>query len=54
MGWNPVTKKSLISCYNPEKATQYSSFIMPPVKVSHRVNSKGFDIIARKEFEQDE
>lgn len=45
-----VTKKALIACYTPEKAIKYKDEIRKPVAITHRVNNKCFDIIARKEF----
>ncbi len=50
---NPVIKKALIACRTPEKALNYKNEVRTPQKVTHRVNAKGFDILARKEFEQE-
>jgi superfamily II DNA or RNA helicase len=48
---NAFTKKALISCRNPKAAMQYSGEIKPPKQITHRVNDRKFDIIARKVFE---
>jgi hypothetical protein len=48
---NAFTKKALISCRNPKTAMQYAGEIKPPKQITHRVNDRKFDIIARKVFE---
>ncbi|AUR84561.1 helicase superfamily 1/2 ATP-binding domain protein [Vibrio phage 1.060.A._10N.261.48.B5] len=48
---NAFTKKALISCRNPKMAMQYAKEVKTPLQVTHRVNDKKFDIIARKVFE---
>lgn len=47
---NKITINKLFKCYDPTKAMNYLHEIRKPEKVTHRVNSKGFDILARKEF----
>jgi superfamily II DNA or RNA helicase len=46
-----IAAKALKSCRDNRKALQYSEHVRTPVRVSHRVNDKNFDILARKEFE---
>lgn len=48
---NSFTKKALISCRNPKAAMQYSKEVKAPLQITHRVNDRKFDIIARKVFE---
>jgi DNA repair protein RadD len=45
-----ITKKALLSCYAPETVIKYKSEVRAPIAITHRTNTKGFDIIARKEF----
>lgn len=48
---NAVTAQKLNRCYKPELVVEHASAIRQPKEVTHRVNGKGFDIIARKTFE---
>ena len=48
---NKVVQQKLYKCYDPKKALEHESFVMSPREVTHRVNSKGYDILARKVFE---
>lgn len=43
-------KPYLIGIRNAQKIMSYSHFIMRPVRVTHRKNGKGEDIISRKDF----
>lgn len=45
-----VAAKALKSCRDNRKALQYVEHVRAPIRVSHRVNDKNFDILARKEF----
>lgn len=47
---NKVTAQKLSRCYDPKQALEYTSEIRAPKEVTHRVNGKGFDILARKVF----
>lgn len=47
-----VTAKSLTRCYDPKEAIKHADEVRAPLKVTHRVNGKGYDILARKEFEE--
>jgi hypothetical protein len=47
---NKVTIQKLTRCYNASTALECASEIRAPKEVTHRVNTKGFDVIARKVF----
>lgn len=49
---NPVTVKALSNCFTPEKVLQFEGQIKAPIKITHRRNDRGFDVIARKVFEE--
>lgn len=49
---NPVTIRALSACRDPKKALEYASEVRAPLKVTHRKNEKGFDLFARKQFEE--
>lgn len=48
---NKVTEQKLSRCYDPKQALEHANEIRAPKEVTHRVNGKGFDLIARKVFE---
>lgn len=48
---NKVTIQKLSRCYNAQVVMECVRDILSPKEVTHRVNSKGFDILARKVFE---
>lgn len=48
---NKVTIQKLTRCYNAATALECAREIRAPKEVTHRVNGKGFDIMARKVFE---
>lgn len=50
---DPQTKGKLIHCTKPETVMGYSALISAPVKITHRVNDKGGDVINRKVFQWD-
>jgi len=45
-------KKALTKCYDAKQALQFKGAIRTPLRVTHRVNAKGFDILARKLFQE--
>lgn len=49
---NSVTIRALSSCRDPKKALQYAGEVRKPLAVTHRRNEKGFDLFARKKFEE--
>lgn len=46
-----VTIQKMNKCYDPHKALEFKSEVRAPIKVTHRVNGKGYDLVARKVFE---
>lgn len=50
---DPMMKGKLIHCTSVEKAMGYAALIAAPLRITHRVNDKGGDIINRKVFEWD-
>lgn len=48
---NKVTVSKLSKCYDVHEIMKHASEIRAPKEVTHRVNGKGFDILARKVFE---
>lgn len=49
---NPVTIRALSACRTPKKALEYAGEVRRPIAVTHRKNDKGYDIFARKQFEE--
>lgn len=49
---NKAAQTSLYKCFNVNAAMQHQSFIKNPTHVTHRVNDKGYDIVARKVFDE--
>ncbi|QHJ83878.1 MAG: hypothetical protein [Caudoviricetes sp.] len=51
---DPQAKGKLIHCTNVTNALSHAALIAAPVKITHRINDKGNDVINRKVFEWDE
>lgn len=49
---NSVTVRALSACRDPKKALEYASEVRAPLRVTHRKNNKGYDLFARKQFEE--
>ena len=51
---DPQAKGKLVHCTNVTNALTYAPLIAAPVRITHRINDKGNDVINRKVFEWDE
>lgn len=49
---NKITVNKLYKCYDIHDVMKHAHEVRSPIAVSHRVNPKGFDILARKQFEE--
>lgn len=49
---NKITVNNLYKCYDVHEAMKHVNEIRKPYQVTHRVNDKGFDILARKIYEE--
>lgn len=51
---NSKAKRAMKGLKSPQKALEHKEFINAPVAITHRVNDKGYDIIARKKFYEED
>ena len=49
---NKVTVNKLYKCYDVHEAMKHAHEVRKPYQVTHRKNERGFDLIARKLFEE--
>lgn len=49
---NKLTVNKLYKCYDVHEIMKHAHEVRAPIAVSHRVNNKGFDLVARKVFEE--
>ena len=57
--WNSFVKlhvtdkalaRKMTSCFDPKKAMNFKEAVNAPIAITHRVNDRGFDLIAKKVF----